>query len=47
MPFSDSAHQKTLKTAKMMQKVFNGSQNAGLCYFNKVTFARSNSSNMF
>jgi hypothetical protein len=29
-------HQKTLKTATTVQKVFDGSQNADLCYTSKT-----------
>jgi len=37
----DSAHQKPLKTAKTVQKVFDGSQNADLCnlYYDKTVRA--------
>jgi hypothetical protein len=35
--FSDSAHQKTLKTAKTLQKVFDDSQNADLCNTEKIS----------
>jgi hypothetical protein len=36
-PFSDSAHQKTLKTAKTVQKVFDDFQNADLRYLCQST----------